>query len=74
MSRFKTAKVLDKRSGPSGDEYKCELEPVWLAGQLVGKAQMGRDHIRTYEKGLIRARRVGTLRSGKRTLEEMEAS
>jgi hypothetical protein len=38
MSRFRTAKVLDKRSGPSGDEYKYELEPVWLAGQLVAKA------------------------------------
>jgi hypothetical protein len=40
----------------------------------VEKAPMGRDHIQNYEKRLIRARRVGTLRSGKRTLEQMEAS
>jgi len=51
MSRFRTSKVLDKRSGPSGDEYKCELQPVWLAGHLAAKAQMGCDHIQTYEKG-----------------------
>jgi hypothetical protein len=74
MSRFRPAKILDKRSDASGDEYKCELEPPWLAVELVEKAPMGRDHIQNYEKRLIRARRVGTLRSGKRTLEQMEAS
>ena len=65
---------LDRQSGLSGDECECELEPVWFAAELVEKAQMGRFHIRAYENRLVRARRVGTLRSGKRTLEEMEAS
>jgi hypothetical protein len=71
---LKQRRSLTKRSGPSGDECKCMLKPVWLAGTLVGKAQMGRDHIRIYEKTPIRARSVRTPRLGKRTLEEMEAS
>jgi hypothetical protein len=74
VSALKVVNILDRQSGPSGDEYKCELEPVWFAADLAEKAQMGRFHIRAYENGLVRARRVGTLRSGKRTLEEMEAS
>ena len=71
---MKVVNNLDRQSGPSGDEYECELEPVWFAADLVEKVQMGRFHIRAYESRLVRARRVGTLRSGKRTLEEMEAS
>jgi hypothetical protein len=31
ISKFTIMKILNKRSGPSGVEYKCELEPLWLA-------------------------------------------
>jgi hypothetical protein len=31
-----TAKILDKRSSPSGVEYRCELEPPWLAADENG--------------------------------------
>ena len=41
ISKLTTVKVLDKRSSSSGVEYKCELEPLWLAVDLVEKAQMG---------------------------------
>jgi len=64
-------KIFDKRLSPSGVEYRCELEPLWLAANLVGKAQMGGVHIRTYENGLILARRLGTLRPGKRKFSQM---
>jgi hypothetical protein len=74
VSTLKVVNNLDRQSGPSGDEYECELEPVWFAADLVEKAQMGRFHIRAYESRLVRARLVGTLRLAKRTLEEMEAS
>jgi hypothetical protein len=36
ISKF-TMKGLNKRSSPSGAEYKCELEPLWLAANLVEK-------------------------------------
>ena len=62
ISKFRTAKIVDKRSSSSGIEYMCELEPLWLAADLVGKTQMGGVHIRSYENGLIRAGRVATLR------------
>jgi len=39
------AKILDERPSPSGVEYKCELEPLWLAADLIEKAKMGRVHI-----------------------------
>jgi hypothetical protein len=65
------SKVLDKRSSSSGVEYKCELEPLWLAADLVEGAQMGRVCIRSYENGLIRDRRLKTLRVGKRKFSEM---
>jgi hypothetical protein len=42
MSRFRLAKILDKRSGLSKDEYKCGLESLWLDAELVEKAPMGR--------------------------------
>jgi hypothetical protein len=36
------AKVLDERPGPSKVEYRCELEPLWLAAELVEQAKIGR--------------------------------
>jgi hypothetical protein len=63
--------VLDKRLSSSGVEYKCELEPLWLAADLAEGAQMGRVRIRSYENGLIRDRRLKTLRVGKRKFSEM---
>jgi hypothetical protein len=71
ISKLTTAKILDKRSSPSRVEYKCELEPLWLATVLVRKAQMGRVHKRIYEEGLIRAGRLGTLRARQRKLPHM---
>jgi hypothetical protein len=38
ISNFTAAKVLDERPSPSGVEYRCELEPLWLAADLVEKA------------------------------------
>ena len=35
ISKLTTVKVLDKRSSSSGVEYKCELEPLWLAAALA---------------------------------------
>jgi len=68
ISKFGTAKIVDKRSSSSGIEYMCELEPLWLAADLVGKTQMAGVHIRGYENGLIWAGRVATLRvAAKRT-------
>jgi len=60
-----TAKIVDKQSSPSGVQYKCELEPLWLAADLVESAEMGGVRIRSYENGLIREGRVNTLRSRK---------
>ena len=71
ISKLTTVKVLDKRSSSSGVEYKCELEPLWLSAGLVERAQMGRVHIRSYENGLVRDRRLKTLRVGKRKFSEM---
>jgi len=71
ISKLTTVKVLDKRSGSSGVEYKCELEPLWLAADLAERAQMGRVHIRSYENGLVRDRRLKTLRVRKRKFLEM---
>jgi hypothetical protein len=71
ISNFTTAKILDKRPSPSRVEYRCELEPLWLAVDLVEKAKMGRVHIRNYKNGLIQANRLGTLRERKRKLSQM---
>ena len=71
ISKLATVKVLDKRSSASGVEYRCELEPLWLAADLVERAQMGRVHIRSYKNGLIQANRLGTLRERKRKLSQM---
>jgi hypothetical protein len=38
ISNFTAAKILDERPSPSGVEYRCELEPLWLAADLVEKA------------------------------------
>ena len=42
ISAFTTTKILDKRSSPSGVEYRWEFEPLWLAADLVEKIKMGR--------------------------------
>jgi len=70
ISKLMTAKVLDKRSSSSGVEYKGGLEPLWLAADLTEKAQMGRFYIRAYGNGLVHAKRLRTLRSGKRPLKK----
>jgi hypothetical protein len=56
-----TTKILDKRSSPRGVEYRCELEPLWLPADLVKEVQIGCVHVRSYEKGLVRAARLNTL-------------
>jgi len=71
ISKLTTIKILDKRSSSSGVKYKCELEPLWLATDLAERAQIGRVHIRSYENGLVRDRRLKTLRVGKRKFSEM---
>jgi hypothetical protein len=65
--------ITDKRIGSSGTQYKCELKPVWLPINLVENAQIRPVYIRNYENGLVRAERLKTLRSRKRTLSQMEA-
>jgi hypothetical protein len=65
ISKLTTVKILNKRSNASGVEYECELEPLWLAADLVEQAQMGRACIRGYENGLVRAGRLLTLRKRK---------
>jgi len=46
LSNFEATKIMDKRPGPSGVEYKCQFEPRWLAADLVEKVLMGRIRIR----------------------------
>jgi hypothetical protein len=65
ISNFTTTKIVDKRPGRSGVEYKCKFGPLWLAARLVGTAQMGHVYIQTYENELVRARRLGILRKRK---------
>jgi hypothetical protein len=57
ISKLTMAKVLDKRLSSSGVERKYELEPLWLAANLVERVQNDHVHIRSYENGLIRDRR-----------------
>jgi hypothetical protein len=71
ISKLTTVKALDKRSSLSRVEYKCELEPLWLAADLAERVQMGRVHIRSYENGLVRDRRLNVLRVGKRKFSKM---
>ena len=70
ISKLTTVKVLDKRSGLSGVEYKCEFGPLWLAADLAERVQMGRVHIRSYENGLVRDRRLKTLRVGSESFQK----
>jgi hypothetical protein len=35
ISNFTAAKILDERPSPSGVEYRCELEPLWLTATDV---------------------------------------
>jgi hypothetical protein len=71
ISNVMTTKIIDKRPSSSGFEYRCELGPLWLSSDLVGKTQMGGVQIRSYENGLIRAGRLGTLRERKRKHSQM---
>jgi hypothetical protein len=71
ISYFTTARILDKRSSPFGVEYRCELEPLWLPAELVKEVPMGGVRVRSYENGLIRADRLGTLRDRKRKYSQM---
>jgi hypothetical protein len=71
ISNFTAANILGGWPSPFGVEYRCELEPLWLAADLVEKAKMGRVHIRNYKNGLIQANRLGTLRERKRKLSQM---
>jgi hypothetical protein len=71
ISNFTTEKILGKRLSPFGVEYRCELGPVWLSLVLIGKTEMGGVQIRSYENGLIRAGRLGTLRERKRKHSQM---
>jgi hypothetical protein len=71
ISNLTTVKILDKRSSSSGVEYRCELEPLWLTADLAERARIGRAHIRSYENGVVRDRRLKTLRVGKRKFSEM---
>jgi hypothetical protein len=71
VSKLITVKVIDKRSSSSGVKYKCEFEPLWLAADLAERAQTGRVHIRSFENGLIRDRRLKTSRVGKRRFSEI---
>ena len=64
ISTFTTTKILDKRSSPCRVEYRCELKPLWLPVDMVKKVQMGCVHVRSYERGLVRAARLDTLRKG----------
>ena len=71
ISYFTTAKILDKRSSPFGIEYRCELGPVWLLLVLVKKISMEGVRIRSYENGLVRTDRLGTLRDRKKKHSQM---
>jgi hypothetical protein len=71
ISKLTTVKILNKRPSASGVEYECELEPLWLAADLVEKARMGGVCIRSYENGLVRAGRLLTLRARKRKFSQM---
>jgi hypothetical protein len=68
QSNFTAAKIFDERPSLSEIEYKCELEPLWLAAELFKRAEMGRVHIRSYKNGLIQTNRLGTLKERKRNL------
>ena len=68
ISEIAIVEIVDKRSSLSEVQYKHELESLWLAADLVGRAQVGRVRIRICKNGLIREGGVNTLRSGKQKL------
>jgi hypothetical protein len=71
ISEITMMKILGKRLSPSGVEYRCKLEPLWLAADLVQMAQMGGVHTWSYEGELVRAGRLRTLRTRKRKLSQI---
>src|SRR5271156_6358518 len=71
ISNFTTTKIVDKRPGRSGVEYKCEFGPLWLAARLAGTAQVGHVHIQAHENELVRARRLAVLRKRKREFSQI---
>jgi hypothetical protein len=74
ISKLAMLKVLDKRLSSSGVEYECELKPLWLTAHLAERAQMGRVHIRNFERELVRNWRLDILRVSKRKLPEIFSS
>jgi hypothetical protein len=71
ISNFTITKIVDKRPGPSGVEYKCEFQPLWWAAESAETAQMGHVRIRNYENGLVRLGRLKTLRERKRKFSQL---
>jgi hypothetical protein len=55
ISDFTIAKVIDKRPGPPGVQYKCEFQPLWWAAESAEAAQMGCVRIQDYENKLVRS-------------------
>jgi hypothetical protein len=64
ISTFTITKILDKRSSSCGVEYRYELKPLWLPADLAKEVWMGCVRVQSYEKGLVRAARLDTLRKG----------
>lgn len=48
ISNFTTTKILGKRPSPSGVDYWCELDLLWLLSQLVEKTQMEDVQVQIY--------------------------
>jgi hypothetical protein len=71
ISNFTITKIVDKRPGPSGVEYKYEFQPLWWAAESAETAQMGHVRIRNYENGLVRLGRLKTLRERKRKFSQV---
>ena len=70
ISHVTVMKIVDRRPGPVGVEYRCRLESQWMAQEVVQKMKMGSVCMRGYEGNLIRAARLNTLRPRKRRLLE----
>jgi hypothetical protein len=41
VPNFTITKIIDKQPSPSRFKYRCDLGPLWLSSNLVGKRQMG---------------------------------
>ena len=48
ISYFTTAKILDKRSSPSGVEYRCELEVACRVGERGAGGKRSRPELRKW--------------------------